>query len=442
MLDAINNIVKEFLKASENKPIRIISHYDTDGITSAAIMAKTLKRMRKKFSIKIVKGLDKKILEKELKKNRKQVLLFTDLASGSLDYFQDLEQPIFIFDHHEINKEKLEKISGKVRIINPHLFGEEETCGAGICYLFAKAVSEENLDLANLAIIGIVGDRQENKISKLNQQIINDAKDLDIRKGPLIFSATRPLRRSLEYSTSCYIPGVTGCPQGVLELLRSVNIPPQKTLHELNDEEMAKLITALMITRASQEKKDEIIGNIYLLKFFNRKEDVKELSVLVNACSRTGHPDIALFFCLENEKARIMAQDIYIKYKQELISGLKCIEKIPKIKGSGFIILNAKNEIKDTIIGTVCSILSSSIAYEQGTILIGMAYNEDKIKVSARIVGNQGKNLKEVLEKTVINFEAEVGGHKKAAGCLIKKEDEERFLTELKKNLEIEIVSV
>jgi len=78
-----------------------------------------------------------------------------------------------------------------------------------------------------------------------------------------------------------------------------------------------------------------------------------------------------------------------------------------------------------------------------------MAYNEDKIKVSARIVGQEGRNLKEVLEKTVIKFKtnnpesiAEVGGHHFAAGCLVEKSKEESFIETLKKELEIEIVKL
>jgi single-stranded-DNA-specific exonuclease len=439
MLNAINSFAKEFLEVSEKKPVRIISHHDTDGITSAAIIAKTLKRLERKFSIRIVKGLDGEIIQEELKRCEREILLFTDLASGSLDYFKDLQTPIFILDHHEINTEKLNE---KIRIINPHLFNEEEICGAGLAYFFAKSISKENKDLSNLAIIGMIGDRLESNISKLNQQIINDANDLIIRKGLLIFSATRPLRRSLEYSTSTYIPGVTGSSSGVLDLLRETNISPDKTLYELNDEEMSRLVTAVMLRRTKQKEKDEIIGNIYLLKFFNRKEDVRELSVMINACSRLGHSDIALSFCLEDKKAEVHAQNIYIKYKQQLISSLKLVEeKIEKVKGKGFIIVNAKDEIKDTIIGTVMSMISSSMDYEEGTIIIGMAYNQDKIKVSARSVGH-GRNLREILERTVSSFEAEVGGHHNAAGCLIKKEQEQEFIACLTKNLEVEILKI
>ena len=43
---------------NENVYIKIISHYDTDGITSAAIFSKVLARAGMRFSLEIVKGLD------------------------------------------------------------------------------------------------------------------------------------------------------------------------------------------------------------------------------------------------------------------------------------------------------------------------------------------------------------------------------------------------
>jgi len=438
MLNSINNFAREFLKETEKKPVRIISHNDTDGITSAAILSKALKRLEKRFSLRIVKNLEKEIVEKELERNEREVILFADLASGSLGCFKELKEKIFILDHHEINKNHLNE---KIKIINPHLFNEENICSAGIAYLFAKALLPENEDLSSLAVIGMIGDRLDSNITRINQQIISETKELVLKKGLLIFSATRPLRRSLEYSTSCYIPGVTGSSSGVLELLRETSINPKKTLYELDENEMSRLVTAVMLRRAKYNGKEPIIGNIYLLKFFNHKEDARELSVLINACSRLGYPDVAISFCLGNKDAKSKAEDIYLRYKQELISGLKTAEKIEKISGQGFVILNAREEIKDTIIGTITSILSSSLKYEMGTILIGMAYNHDKIKVSARIVG-EGRNLKEVLERTVVNLEADVGGHSNAAGCLIKKEDESLFLESLKKNLEIEIMKI
>lgn len=449
MQKEVERIATEFREISKDKPIRIISHYDTDGITSAAILVKMLKRLDKKFSLRIVKGLTEEIIQEELLRQPREVLLFSDLASSNLHHFKNCKSPVFILDHHEIHKEDLH---ANIKIINPHLTSDpiaNGCSGAGICYLFAKAISPTNQDLAKIAIIGMIGDRNETNLSKIGQKIVNEANDLEIKKGLVLYPATRPLKKALEYSSSPYIPGVTGNGLGAIELLRETGINQEKNLLELTEDEMSKLITAVMIRRARHKREDDIIGNLFLLKFFNTKEDVREISVLINACSRLEESDTAVAYCMENEKAKERAMNIYMRYKQELVSGLRFAESMEKINGNGFVIMNAKDNIKDAIVGTICSMLSSSPTYEEGTVLIGMAYNQDKIKVSARMVGREGRNLKEMLERVVVSFkheypgtEVEIGGHHFAAGCLIEREKEEHFIETLKKSLEVQEVKI
>jgi len=86
--------------------------------------------------------------------------------------------------------------------------------------------------------------------------------------------------------------------------------------------------------------------------------------------------------------------------------------------------------------------LSSSPNYEEGTIIIGMAYLEDKIKVSARIAGREGRNVYEILDCVVKKIGGECGGHAQAAGALISIEQEQPFLENLKKALDIEMVKI
>jgi len=71
-----------------------------------------------------------------------------------------------------------------------------------------------------------------------------------------------------------------------------------------------------------------------------------------------------------------------------------------------------------------------------------LAYNESGIKVSARLSGSEGRNVREVLSKVVIPLGGEVGGHPRAAGCLISREKEEEFISEVQKVLDVEIVKV
>ncbi len=434
----IQRIVPKFLEETENKEVLIISHHDTDGITSATIMIKTLKALDKKFSVQIVKNLEKSLIEK-LPDDK--VLLFLDLASGNLADLEKLNRKdIFVIDHHEIPN----KVPPGINLLNPELLEKQKISASGLTYLFCKAIDPKNKALAKLAILGMIGDRLDAEISKLNNGILEDG-EIQIKKGLLIYPSTRPLNRTLEYSSNPYIPEVTGNVKGVLELLRETGLNPVNgkypSIINLNKEEMEKLVTAILL-RKPKASHEEILGNIYLLKFFNKLEDARELSAMINACSRLGESPTAIQFCMELPSARKRAESIHVKYKQHLISGLRFAEETEKIQGAGFVIINAKDQIKDTIVGTIASIISSSSIYEKGTVIVTMAHSDDKIKISARNAGRSGRNLRETLGRIMQTLEGEVGGHELAAGCLILKENEKQFIELLKKHLEVEEVKI
>ena len=438
MEEKIKSVVEKFLEKSKDKEIQIISHFDTDGITSATIMMQTLKKLDKKFSVKIIKRLENEFIY-NLPKNK--LTLFLDLASGSLNQIKNSGlKNVFIIDHHEITQEVPEEIS----IVNPELHDKQKISSSCLTYLFCKQIAPENKEFAKLAVLGMIGDLLEKNIDKINNQILKDCEVIK-KRGLLLYPSTRPLNKTLEFCSNPYIPGVSGNIKGVLELLREVGLNPvngkYKSLIELNEEEMSKIVTAIML-RNPKTKNKEIIGDIFLIKLFNKLEDARELSTMINACSKLGQSEIAIQFCMEIPKAKKKAGAVYVKYKQLLISGLKFISETEKINGNGFVIINAKNQIKDTMVGTIASILSNSALYEEGTIITTMAYYDDKIKVSSRIAGKSRRNIREILSRVMKTIGGEVGGHEFAAGCMITREKEQEFIDNLKKNLEIELVKI
>ncbi len=437
LLNLIKRGGNEFLEKSKDKEIYIVSHFDTDGITSAAIMINSLKRLDKKFSVKIVKSLDKEFIDK-LPKNK--LILFLDLASSSLDYISKSGfENVFVIDHHQIGK-----VPENIFVINSELYDGQKISASGLTYLFCRELDSKNKEFAKLAILGMIGDRLESEIDKLNNEILNDG-DIKRKRGLLIYPSTRPLNRTLEFCSNPYIPNVTGNIKGVLELLRECGLNPLNgkypSIIDLTDEEMQKLVTAIIL-RTSETKKKEILGDIFLIKLFNKLEDARELSAKINACSRFGESGVALQFCMEILNARKKVDLIHVKYKQGLIAGLKFATNTEKIQGKGYVIINGREEIKDVMAGTIASILSSSNVYEVGTVVIVLSYSEDKIKVSARVVGDNGRNLQKFLEQIVDVVGGEVGGHANAAGCNISIEKEEEFIELLKKNLEVELIRI
>jgi single-stranded-DNA-specific exonuclease len=442
ILKEVEEFTKEFLEKIKDKRIHLVSHYDTDGITSAAIISKTLKKLDKQFSIKIIKQLND---EEIALFPEDRIIILLDLGSNNLNSLSRLKNEIFIIDHHELENATIPK---NIRIINTHLLKDyEELCASELSYLVSKEISKENSAFAYLAIIGMVGDTMEKEINKTRDMIIKDSV-IKIKKGFLLYPSTRPLDKTLEFSSRPFIPGATGNRIGVFQLLKEAGIEKNgkfyKSLIELDEAEMKRLTTSILL-RLSSEDASDYIGNLYTIKFFNRIEDARELSAMINACSRMGFSQIAFLLCMGNNYARKRAERVYVRYRQHIISGLKFIDQNNKIEGREYVIINAKDNIKDTIIGTLASIISFSSVYKPGTIIIAMAYNGNKIKISARVAGrgtSSNRNLKELVDSIILTIGGESGGHCNAAGCTIKKEDEDKFITLVQKKLEIELIKV
>jgi RecJ-like exonuclease len=442
--DSLESLLKEtadsFLEKVKGQSVEVVSHFDSDGVTSAAIMVQTLKRLDQKFSLRIIKSLTKEFV---YSLDKEKTVIFLDLASGNLKSIGEARlKKVFIIDHHEVNPED---IPDNVEIVNPEICEKQKISSSGLTYLFCKKIDERNKEFAKLAVIGMIGDMLDKEMGGLNYGILEEG-DIQKRRGLLIYPSTRPINKVLEFSSSPIIPGVTGDPLRVIELLREAGLKPEngryKNLVDLTEEEMENLVTSIILRNPKKKHKD-LIGDLFLVKMFGKLEDAREISAKINACSRAGKPEVALGFCLENAEAKKKAESIHTKYRQQLISGIKYAQSEEKIKGKGYVILNAKDRIKDTMIGTISSILASSPGYEEGTTIIGMSYDgNNKIKISGRNVGKEGRNLKELLSDVMESFDGEVGGHHSAAGCVIDIDDEEEFINKIRKHLEIEVVKI
>ncbi|MFW6283744.1 MAG: DHHA1 domain-containing protein [Minisyncoccales bacterium] len=423
-----------FLEKSEDKVVKIVSHHDTDGITSAAIMAKTLKKLDRQFTIKIVKRLE----EEHIKTNKNEILLLLDLGSS---YIEKLGENSFVIDHHETIGDPKDDVT----LINPYVEEKDNISSSGITYLFSKKLIGKDEKLANLGVIGMIGDRlKDSEDSNMGKEVIEDA-SLKVKKGLQLYPATRPIHKALEFSSSIYIPGITGKPKKINRVLKEIGIKKEKgqfkRVIDLNEDETNQLLN-IILSRTKMDE-EELMGEIYIVNFFDRKMDAREISSMINACSRQGHKNTAFLLCLEKEGSKRKVEDIYANYKQRLISALNYAEENME-KGKSYVLVNGKDKIGDTIIGTISSILANSKKTGDGKIVLGMAKNKDNIKVSARLIGNENKNVREILKNILDRMEGDYrfGGHSEAAGCQIPIEKEENFINNMKEVLKMDVVKV
>ena len=456
----IENAVNKF-RQLEKKPVRIISHLDSDGLCAASILAKAFQNENIPFSLSIVKQLNQEVL-KELSHEDYSYYFFTDIGSGQISLIKSfLKKQIFILDHH-----KPEQTNHDFIHVNPHLHkinGSTEISGSGVVYLFAKQLNPEITAYSHLAIIGAIGDIQNIEDSYLNKQILEDAIKnnlIEVKTGLRIFGAqTKPLHKVLEYSTDPYIPGITGSEQASLRFLKELGIEPKankewKKLIHLSKEDIKKLVTGIILRRIGIEKKPEdVLGPIYILK--NEEEgptkDAKEFSTLLNSCGRLGNHSLGIGTCLNNKKIKQKAISNLINYKREIVQSLNWFYKNKNnasfvIEHPGFIIINAEDNVRETLIVTLASIISKSNLYQKDTIILSLAYTiDDHIKISIRISGAKPKDidLNQILSEITSKIGYESGGHLSAAGALIPQEKEQEFITyaiEILKNKAIEEV--
>jgi len=380
-----------FKAVDKKEIIRVVSHIDADGISSCAIMIKLLNHENRKYSVSTVQQLNKEVLI-QLAAEPYNVLVFTDLGSGVLEEVKEIlaGKQVFILDHHSIPETT---DYGNIVLVNPHLCGIDggkEISGAGVVFKFSCAVDKAMEDAAHIAIIGAVGDLQEqNGFLRLNQEILEIAEKknkIKTVKGLRIFGAqTRPIHKALEYCTDPYIPGVSGSESGAIQFLSQIGIEPKngsswKKIAQLDNEEMKKLVTGIIMKRFGEKKPEDVLGNIYLLPHEEEESptrDAKEFATLLNACGRLGRASYGIGACLNDKKTKQQAIRSLADYKKEIVNSLKWYNENKFSDdifwGSGFVIINAKTNVMHTMIGTLASILSKSQVMVNNTFILSMA---------------------------------------------------------------------
>jgi RecJ-like exonuclease len=451
---ALKSAANEFKKNCFNQKVLLISNLDADGISAVSIMIRAMERLNIKYSFIILHQL----LESDVKKlsdEEYQTIIFCDLGSGQIEYINKYlsQKKIFILDHHEIQEKTLPFITQ----INPHNHGYEgssEISASGVCFLFARELDLINEELAHIAIIGAIGDAQEkNGFIGLNKIIMNIAlekKIIEIKKGPRLFGLeSRPLQKLLMYSGDILIPGVTNDFKGSKKFLKELGFfafedGKQKSFYDLSDKEKEILIEKIIEKRKEGkiENPEDIITNIYLIKEEKRGpfHDAKEFSTLLNSCGRTDHANLGIGSCLRNENQRKEALKNLKDYKRRIVNSLEWYkhnsESENKImKGKNYIIINAKDDILSTMIGTLASMISKNKCFEKNIFVLSMARNNDNTtKISLRVSNNPDNvDLKKIISEITERIGGEAGGHQYAAGAIISSDKENEFIECAKK---------
>jgi RecJ-like exonuclease len=429
--------------------IRVVSHYDADGICSASIMIMALSRKHKDFHLTLVKQMSNRILE-SLADDKRSLFMFLDMGSGQIEGIKKHlgNSKVIVCDHHQPGGQADENVVH----MNSILAGIESVAGSGVTYLLAKAMDETNSDLAHLSVIGAIGDSQIDAIgfdwglSGLNKEILKDAEangKIRVLKGLRLWGRyTRPLHKALAYSIDPLIPGITGSESGSIQFLHDIGIPSKKgedwrTIADLSAEEQKTLASGIIRerVRANHENPDHIFGDVYeLLDKEGDFRDANEFATMLNACGKMDNANLGISLCLNVKSAFARSKSIFESYRREIGKGVSWIEanlKNPSVvKEMNGIYVLAGSNVSEHMISNVISVINHSGLLPEKP-LFGIANSEDGIKISARASDSLvagGLKLNEIMNTIAEKLGGEGGGHMGAAAAVIPRERQEEFI--------------
>jgi RecJ-like exonuclease len=455
LLDSAGVAAKTILDVvKEDGFIQVFSHLDADGVAGGGIIGKMLYRLDARFRIRVTQWIGDR-LAKEVLSDKPQLLIFSDLGSGYMDFVRESLNgvKVVVLDHHQVVGGE---VDGVVHV-NPHLHGIDgarDLSGAGVAYFVARAVSEVNVDLSPVAVVGALGDLQDKYDQRLlggmNVRIVEDAVKtglLTVEKDLIFFGReTRPIHRALASTTNPYIPDISGNEGNSLAFLKRLEIEVMKddkwrALRDLSEEERKRLSTALadhLLSKGLHYEVANLIGHVYTLvreEHWTPLRDGREFAVLLNATGRMDRPSLGVAVCMGDrgsgfEEAMKVLEDYrktiskYLGWVVEKPERMRELEHIYVVYGEDF--------IDDKIVGAVSSILSSSLPNpEKALIAYADVEEEGLAKFSARTVEalvNRGLNLGEVMQVAAEKCMGKGGGHNIAAGAQVPLERVTEFV--------------
>ena len=440
-LSYLKDTISDCIKS--NKSILVTTHIDCDGLSSGSIITKALIRAGAKCTVTTTNEFSEKVIE-NLKKKSRDFNIITDLAGGfakKLD--QVLDDKWIVLDHHQISDEEKEN----ERVINAWKYGIDggtEISAGGMAYLAATAIDKKNSDLAQVAVVSALGDRQDQGEKKSftgkNLEIAQTAKnqglleiDLDLL---LVGRETRPLPDALAFTSQPFIEGLTWNRDACLSLLNSSGIKLKdksrwRVPAELSEDEKRTVIEAITkysLGKNSTDILEQLIG--YTYTFPNEDtgsflRDGREFSTILNSCGRIDRAGVGIAICMgDRNKILREGEKILAEYRKMIREYMNVLskERWRISENPQHVMVNGEGLIPEKMTGTISSIIAGAPKNAGKIVILRTNAEEDKIKFSSRKSNDckSSVNLSELMRNGAEKFEGVGGGHDAAAGAKIK----------------------
>jgi single-stranded-DNA-specific exonuclease len=425
--EAYTSKITEAKKLIEDRDFfRIFSHYDADGVSSALILAESLRRMNKNFHLSFLRSLDLEVIAE----SSEYPLILSDLGSDIREDFRS--NNLIIVDHHISSSN-----SGSAINLNPRKFGYDgtrEACSATVSFLLSMALDSSNSDLFPAFIAGVIGDKQNvGGFNGINGKIVESlrgqyqsSKDLNL--------VGKSISEAIFLSIDPYFDGLSGNLESSRYFLQNLGIDPDTPMMNLRTDEKEKIVDSLTLQLIKQDSASEgyetLVSDVF--NFKNLGLSGNQLCDYFDAAGRNGKMGLPTSWIMGNEEAKEEMYSLSIRLKKE------ALEQIRRSIGS-------KRELENIHIvyvenpylaGITASAMMVYIV-KRSKPVVALYKNKDT-KVSGRAsreLVTKGIDLSNAISRAASAVGGHGGGHDIAAGGEIPFDMEEEFLKKLNEEL-------
>jgi RecJ-like exonuclease len=429
--------------AKQNR-IRIISHYDADGITAASIIAKAVKRAGYDFQVSLMRNPFTEGL-KRIIKEKNDLIVFTDMGSGQLSLIEQMNCHCIIIDHHQLIKQETQD---NILQLNAYLFdinGNYEASGASLSYAVALALDEQNIDLAVYAIAGITGDKQYiGGFSGYNKKLIDSiVKQNIIQEKTSVKLNGETIQEALYYTVDPYYRELSGRKEQINLFLDRLAIDPETRTESISVEEQKKLHSALVSLLLRNGCEANIIDTVIRPRYFSNQiwGECEQFADLLDCCGKGGHRDLGFALCMGDADAYKEARTYEKEYKQEILDELLKLEKNGAKETDSIRCFYTDQSSLGGVIGGI----AVNYLFDREKPLFSIVKKPDELHVSCR--GNKylvrnGLDLGSAMETIAHKLKGHGGGHQVAAGATLPQDKEEEFISLLDQIIEKQLSKI
>lgn len=419
LLEAARPLAERFTALPSPTLTHIVAHYDADGIASAAVAVRALTRLGRPFHVQFT--WDHKVPDMETAPG--DAWWFLDLGATFLPTLAALPGSVFVFDHHPVPPPL--PTAPRLFHLNPHLLGLDGStaCGSTTTLAFAVALSEQNWDLAPLALAGAYGDRQERGgFQGWNAQLLQEAQRrghvaeairLHLEDAPLVDILAHP-RPPLDGLLAPSSPAAQ-------DFLATHDLPPKATVHELDPKELERLASALALAhlRAGKPATDlpRLFGPLPTSPAHGGLPILRLMS-LIDAAAREGEASLGLAFLLGDESARAELETLEARFHHKIRTAVEVLLQTPPVERKTFRVFPVDDV---AYVGTLSGLaMDKLLPPDKPTLAYAVVHGQARISARATPdLLNKGVDLSRALAAAAAEFDGQGGGHPIASGATI-----------------------